>query len=276
MLNVFLPGRLGDLSRAVLIGSVPPVTIATGLSTTGVDRLLDLIFVVALLPFALAAVDTLPEWMRNGALTTGVAAIVGIIILIVAANQRPLARRVSTAVFSRISFLDTQTWVRRIDDLLKGLDALSHPKDGLILIVLTIVVWLPIIAAYYMALTAVGLDVTWPMAIFVFCAAAFSVALPSSPGQIGVFHTAIIAAITLMGLPNSEAGSFAFAYHGLNMIIMPIVMGVIGLAATGSTLQNVWHTTQSYLRRQKTVEGCAADDRRSPGARAGIRTRARC
>jgi uncharacterized protein (TIRG00374 family) len=183
-----------------------------------------------------------------------VAAIVGIIILIVAANQRPLARRVSTAVFSRISFLDTQTWVRRIDDLLKGLDALSHPKDGLILIVLTIVVWLPIIAAYYMALTAVGLDVTWPMAIFVFCAAAFSVALPSSPGQIGVFHTAIIAAITLMGLPNSEAGSFAFAYHGLNMIIMPIVMGVIGLAATGSTLQNVWHTTQSYLRRQKTVE----------------------
>lgn len=254
MLNVFLPARLGDLTRAVLIGSIPPVTIAIGLSTTVVDRLLDMIFVVAILPFALAAVETLPDWMRDGAKVTGIAAIIGIIILIIAANQRPLAKRIATAVFSRLSFFNTETWVRRVDDLLKGLDALSRPKDGLILIILTILVWIPIITAYVIALTAVGLEVSLPMAIFVFCAAAFSVALPSSPGQIGVFHSAVIAAIVLMGLPEAKAGSFAFAYHGLNMIIMPTLLGLIGLAATGATLQNVWQTTQTYLRRQKTAE----------------------
>jgi len=213
-----------------------------------------MIFVVAILPFALAAVDTLPDWMRDGARVTGVMAVLGILLLIVAANQRPLAARISTAVFNRIPFLDTDAWVRRVDDFLKGLDVLTRTKDGLALAIMTVLVWLPIIGAYYVSLTAVGLEITWPMAIFVFCAAAFSVALPSSPGQIGVYHLAVIAALTLMGQPEGPATSFAFAYHGLNMIIMPTILGLIGLAATGATLQNVWQTTQSYLRRQKPAE----------------------
>lgn len=258
MLNVFLPARLGDLTRAVLIGSNPPVTISMGLSTTVVDRLVDMIFVVAILPFALAAVDTLPDWMRDGARATGIIAILGIFVLIIAANQRPLISRLVTAVLNRINLgqrqINPQPWVRRADDFLKGLDVLTRPKDGIVLVVLTILVWLPIISAYYISLTAVGLDVTWPMAIFVFCAAAFSVALPSSPGQVGVYHLAVIAALTLIGQPEGPATSFAFAYHGLNMIIMPTILGLVGLAATGATLQNVWHTTQSYLRRQKSAE----------------------
>ncbi|MCP4363222.1 MAG: flippase-like domain-containing protein, partial [Chloroflexi bacterium] len=130
MLNMYLPARLGDFTRAVLVGSVPPVTIATGLSTMLVGRIIDMMFMVAILPFSLVAVPTLPEQLRAAALGTGVLALVAIIILILAANMRPLAGRIATAVFNRISFMDTQTWVRRIDDLLKGLDSLTRLKDG--------------------------------------------------------------------------------------------------------------------------------------------------
>jgi len=45
MLNNFLPFRLGDVARAVLIGSVPPITISQGLSTMVVERVFDLLFI---------------------------------------------------------------------------------------------------------------------------------------------------------------------------------------------------------------------------------------
>ncbi len=258
MLNAFLPARLGDFARAVLIGSIPPVTIATGLSTTVVDRLIDMVFVVAVLPFTLATVVALPDWMETGARATGIVAIAGIVVLIIAANQRPFVERVATAVLNRIPFMNTASWVRRVDDLLKGLDALSSPKDSLILILLTLLVWLPIIFAYYIGMTAVGLDVTWVMAVFVFAAAALSVALPSSPGQIGVYHAGVIAALTLLGQPEAGAASFAFSYHALNMILIPIILGVIGLAATGSTIKTVVHNTQAFMKRNKTVDSPAS------------------
>ena len=50
MLTYLLPFRLGDLARAVLIGNVPPVTLPQGLSTMVVERVLDLLFIVTLLP----------------------------------------------------------------------------------------------------------------------------------------------------------------------------------------------------------------------------------
>ena len=249
-LNAFLPARLGDFARAVLVGSIPPVTIATGLSTTVVDRLVDMVFVVAVLPFTLASVAELPDWMEAGARATGVVAIAGIVVLIIAANQRPFVERIATAALNRIPFMDTASWTRRVDDLLKGLDALSSPKEGLILILLTILVWLPIIFAYYMGMTAVGLDVTWVTAVFVFAAAALSVALPSSPGQIGVYHAGVIAALTLLGQPEPAAASFAFSYHALNMILIPTILGVTGLAATGSTFKTVIENTQAFMRQK--------------------------
>ncbi len=250
MLNAFLPARLGDFARAVLVGSIPPVTIATGLSTTVVDRLVDMVFVVAALPFTLASVAELPDWMEAGARATGIAAVAGIVVLIIAANQRPFVERIATAALNRIPFMDTAGWTRRVDDLLKGLDALSSPKDGLILILLTLLVWLPIIFAYYIGMTAVGLNATWVTAVFVFAAAALSVALPSSPGQIGVYHAGVIAALTLLGQPEPAAASFAFSYHALNMILIPAILGVIGLTATGSTFKTVVHNTQAFIKQK--------------------------
>lgn len=105
MFNMVLPFRLGDVARAVLIGSVPPITLARGLSTMVVERILDMMFIVALLPFTLVEVASLPVWMQDGARASGFVAVAAIGMLILAANQRKLANRWGTAVLNRISFL---------------------------------------------------------------------------------------------------------------------------------------------------------------------------
>lgn len=253
MLSMLLPFRLGDVARAVLIGNVPPVTISRGLSTMVVERLLDMLFFVTLLPFTLAAVDTLPDWMQSFARLSGFIAIAAIVVLIIAANQRARVGRFVTAVFNRIPFLDTIAWTRRVDDLLAGLNTLTRPRDGLTLILLSILVWLPILLAYYAGLRAVGLHPTAAMTGFTVAAAAFSVAAPSSPGQVGVFHAGVIAALQLLGQPEVAAASFAFGYHALNMLTM-IGLGLIGLAATGEAMGNVIRSTQKFMRKKEGNE----------------------
>jgi uncharacterized protein (TIRG00374 family) len=248
-LSTILPLRIGDVARAVLIGSVPPITISRGISTMVVERLLDMLFIITLLPFTLAGVEQMPDWMRTGARGMGLIAIAGILILIIAANQRERAVRLAEIVLGYIPFLNTAAWTERVDSFLAGLDSLTRPKDAAILLLLTIATWTPIILAYYAMLLAVNLQPNLLMAAFVVCAAALSVALPSSPGQIGVFHAGVIAALQVWGQPEAQSASFAFIYHILNTAIM-IGFGIIGIIATGSTFRQVVDSTRSIRSRE--------------------------
>jgi uncharacterized protein (TIRG00374 family) len=249
LISTVLPLRLGDIARAVLIGNVPPITISRGISTMVVERVLDMLFIVTLLPFTLAGVEVLPDWMRVGARASGIAAIAAITILILAANKRVLAVRIVYRILDYVPFMNTQAWVARAENFLSGLDSLTHLKDGVVLLTLTIATWIPIILAYYATMLAVNLQPSLLMAAFVVCAAAFSVALPSSPSQIGVFHAGVIAALQVWGQPEAASASFAFIYHALNSMIL-IVLGIIGIVGTGSTFRHVVTSTQAFLNRE--------------------------
>ena len=253
LISTVLPFRLGDIARAVLIGNVPPVTISRGISTMVVERVLDMLFIVTLLPFTLAGIEYLPDWMRLGARASGVAAIAAISILIIAANQRALAVRIVARILDQLPFLNTQAWSNRTDNFLAGLDSLTRFKDGAILLALTLATWIPIILAYYATMLAVNLQPSLVMAAFVVCAAALSVALPSSPGQIGVFHAGVIAALQVWGQPEAASASFAFIYHALNSITL-IVLGIIGIVGTGSTFRHVVASTRDFLNREEANE----------------------
>ena len=251
MLTQLLPFRLGDVARAILIGNVPPITIAQGISTMVVERLLDMLFIVVLLPFTLSGITTLPDWMRSFAVFSGFAAIGGIVVLVIAANQRERATRLADGVLARLlPFLDRAAWVRRFDELLIGLKSLTTLRDGLILTILSILIWVPILVAYFFTMRAVGLNPTWVMAGFVVCAAAFSVAVPSTPGQAGPFHFAVITALQLYGQPAAPSAAFAFLYHVLNIVMM-LIFGVIGILGTGVTFRHVLDSAQSFVSRQR-------------------------
>lgn len=253
LISTVLPLRLGDVARAVLIGSVPPITISRGVSTMVVERVLDMLFIVTLLPFTLASIAYLPEWMRLGARVSGVMAITAIVVLIVAANRRDWAVRFVKRVLGFIPFLNGDVWARRIESFLAGLNKLTRLKDGALLLLMTILTWAPIIFAYYTTMLAANLEPTIIMASFVVCAAALSVALPSSPGQIGVFHAGVIAALQVWAQPDAPSASFAFLYHALNSAVL-IVMGLIGILGTGSTFRQVVQSTQNFLRRKEPAK----------------------
>ncbi len=248
MLTNILPFRLGDVARAVLIGNIPPITISLGLSTMVVERVFDLLFFVILFPFTLAAVGELPSEIEFAFRLTGVLALVVVLALIGAANKRDFALRIATTILNRIPFLNNEIWLRRLDDLLRGLEVLTHPKDGILLVLLSIMVWIPIILGYFLGLRAVNLDPTFIEAAFVVCISAFSVTAPSSPGQVGVFEASVAFAVAgLLGMPDGKAASFAFLYHGVNYVVIG-ALGVIGISRTGETFGSVMASTKALVK----------------------------
>ncbi len=254
LLTYILPFRLGDVIRAVLIGNVPPVTVAQGISTMVVERVLDLLFVVVLLPLTLTSLDTIPDVIRNAAYVFAIFAFAAILVLVLAANRRSQAHRLATWVLDRVPFLENEVWLRRFDQLLTGLDSLTRLKDGVTLLALSVLVWGPIIWAYYMGMRAVQLQPTLAMAGFVVCAAALSISAPSSPGQVGVFHAGVIFAMTqVLRLPQGASASFAFLYHALNLVTVAL-FGIIGVYRIGTTLSNVIETGRALMRRNRKQE----------------------
>ena len=252
MLNQLAPLRMGDASRAVLVGSEPGISIGQGLSTMVVERLLDMLVVVTLLPFTLSQIPSLPEQVQKGALISGVLGIVGIVIMIVAANIRPIISRLLTQIFDRIPALDTKTWVGNIDQLLEGLVTLTHWRSGLILGILSILPWVAVIFSYQSAMYAMGLTPNYLQAAFVVCVTALSIAAPSSPGQVGIFEAAAILSVTLLYGEEAKAmgTSFAFVYHLFNILLM-VLLGLIGLWQLQSSFGKVLKEARHYLDRAK-------------------------
>ena len=232
MLTQILPFRLGDVARAVLVGKTPRVTVAQGMSTMMVERVLDMLLIVILLPLTLSEAQTIPVWMQQGAKVTSLLAGTALVGFVVMARRwseiRGLleARQFAHAVPPRF-----HTWLTQADNLMSGLAALTRWRSALFLLFLTALAWIPIILAYYTAMIAVHLPPDFAIAAFITCAGALSVAAPSSPGQIGVFHFGVMSALALVGQPSAPSASLAILYHATNFVMM-ILLGVLALLAT--------------------------------------------
>ena len=249
MLTQLLPFRVGDAARAVLIGQSTPASTSQGFSTMVVERLLDMLLMVFLLPLVVTQVTAVPDWLQSTARLSGVLAGLGMLALVILAGKRPLARQFATKFLNLLPIRNQSTWLDRLDDLLAGLNVLTHWRTGLTLAGLSVLTWAPIILAYVQIMQAVHLQPTATMAVFVMVAGAFSVAAPSSPGQIGVFHAGVTTAMALLGQPAAPSASLAVLYHAVNFGVM-ILLGTISLIFINVDLGRILAASRSLATKQ--------------------------
>jgi len=210
MLTALLPFRLGDLIRAYLIGKEKPLNFMQGASSMVLERILDLLVIVIFFPFAINGLTELPNSVRLAANVAGAAAVVGVVVLVLMANMPARVRKLATVILDFIPLMDTGVWLERLDGILAGLDALKSIKSTIYLLLISFVIWLPIIYSYWIIMRSVGIPATLSIAMYTVCIAAFGVAIPSSPGQIGVFEAAVsLALVSIVGQSiSSTAASF--------------------------------------------------------------------
>ncbi|MGH7530204.1 MAG: lysylphosphatidylglycerol synthase transmembrane domain-containing protein [Gemmatimonadales bacterium] len=232
MANNLLPARAGEVARAYVIHRQEPVRFTTALGSVGVERVFDGLVVLALMALAIAA-PSFPAATRVGGrslatLATGAAVLFGgllLVALVVVHRPAPWV-----ALLGRLS----RRLARWAEGIIAGLTVLKHPARFGAVVGWTFLQWLVNAAAFAVCFRAFGLDVPLEAALLVQGIIGFGVAVPSTPGFVGVFEAATRITLAIYGVDATLAVSFALTYHVTTFV--PI------------TLLGLWSLSRLHLR----------------------------
>jgi len=245
LLNNLFPFRVGELGRAYLLGR-------TGLgfwrvfSTILVERAFDLLLAVGLLLGSLPFVVEIPGAQRLAGLVSAIV-LVGLVVLFF------LARKQAQVLdwFEKLG----KRWPRlvafgreKIRSFLSGLSALADPRRFIEAFGWMALSWLMAVFVHFLVLKAFVPEAQVLWAAFALGVAALGVAIPSSPGNIGIYEAAFVYALSFFDVPLPQALAFALTSHGMFYLVTG-VLGAYGLSQEGESILNLFQA----IRRRPTT-----------------------
>lgn len=232
MANNLLPARAGEVARAYVARHQLPVRFTTALASIGVERVFDALVMLALMALAIAA-PSFPTRSDVGGrsisgLATGAAALFGgLLLLALVVVHRPAPWLALLARMSR----RLAHWA---EGIIAGLAVLKHPGRFGAVVGWSLVLWLVNAAAFAVCFRAFGLTIPLEAALLLQGIIGFGVAVPSTPGFVGVFEAATRVTLAIYGVDATLAVSYALTYHLTTFL--PI------------TLLGLWSLSRLHLR----------------------------
>ncbi|MCL4252301.1 MAG: YbhN family protein [Anaerolineae bacterium] len=240
LVNGVLPLRIGEVARIFLANRAdPPVPMMKTAVTVVVERLLDLLAVVILVAFALAAGD-IPPVLRSAGVVMGIISLVGFLSLIFLSRQRDLAHRLVNGVVAVIPPLKRIHPTSLLDHLLDGLAPLSRGRTLITAFFWTGMSWFFSVVAGYVLMYTFYDTPSWSVTCLYIAAAAFAIAVPATIGSLGLYEASILIALDSMGYgdPATIAIAFAVIVHAVNVFVHSVT-GVIGFIHEGVSLEQL-------------------------------------
>lgn len=238
LVNGVLPLRIGEVARVYLATqATPPVPALQTASTIIVERLLDLLSVSLMVVLALG-LGPVPQEMRGYAIVSGVIVFGGFLALILLAARRDWVHQlVMKVIGSRVEPHLAERLTGWLDHFLDGLQPLTRPSTLVEALVWTALGWGASACAGYVLMLTFFDQASVPATLLYIAAAAFVIAVPAMPGNVGPYEGAIMVAISALGFgePVERALAFAVLVHGLNLVVHSAT-GVIGFIQEGTTL----------------------------------------
>ncbi|MBA3533501.1 MAG: flippase-like domain-containing protein [Ardenticatenales bacterium] len=222
MLNTLLPIRVGDLTRAHLIGSRGPGRSFT-MGTIILEKASDLLC-YALLFLLLLLWIPLPSWVQ--------AQLPSMFLLSFAV----LACLLLALYFggNRVGLQAAERWLpaslraageQGLRGALSSLDILRRRDDTLKIALWSSLIWMMAILTNYFVLQSLHLDGSPVSALFVLLVLQLGITIPSVPGTIGIFEYLCVLTLALFAVESSAALSFGILLHAL--VLLPTLIGLI-------------------------------------------------
>jgi hypothetical protein len=251
--------RAGELLRPWLVSRRHPIPTSAGFATIILERLVDLITVLALfalylfvLPPPVAQVEgRLTDLIELGGAATGVGALALLAFLlalhanaerVVGAAQRLLAR--------------APRWLaeplgRVLHAFSEGLAVLRAPAPHLAKIAAqSLVIWLLIALGFHLNHQAFGIDLPFHATFLLIAFLVVGVAIPT-PGMVGGFHAFYLIALSqVFGVDKTTAAAAGIAAHALTNLPI-LVFGLALLGREGLSLGRVAAVTRDEHNLQE-------------------------
>ncbi|MBC7965564.1 MAG: flippase-like domain-containing protein [Fuerstia sp.] len=241
--NNLLPAHLGEFIRVFVVRKKYGVPASTVLSTVILERIFDVLAILALFSVGLAFTDDLPDKYRNGALVLGAlagAVVVAVVVYLI--WTEPFIRLVTWSL-SLLQFLPAKLSTGLVEMLRKGGDGLIALKSGkavLLIVVTSLLQWLLNGLIAYVALRAFHIDVTPATGLIVTGVTAFGVTIPSTPGYFGVIQMCFQVSMNAQQVkPDPSLVLGASVYYQMSMYIPVTMLGLYFLHQLGLSLKDL-------------------------------------
>lgn len=245
MMNNVFPLRAGEFARAfALTREVPAIALTTALGSLAVDRIFDVLVVLAMMfaamldprfpPGTTVAGRTLGEMAVGGVGLVGAALAVCYVIVWRPATVVGFTGAIAARLFPK----QRDLLVGFVELGVGSLAVLKDSRRFVAVLLWTVFHWLIHALALWLGFLAVGMDVPVSAALFLQGVLAIGVALPSSPGFFGVFEVAATVGLDVYGVPKDLAVSWALGYHLLSFIPITVI-GAIYFARVGLNVGEV-------------------------------------
>jgi uncharacterized protein (TIRG00374 family) len=233
--NNVLPLRAGEILRAYAVTRLAPVRLSSAVASVAVERVFDALTVVAMLGIALLAAG-LPGDVRIAGLPVsqlaqriGLAAAVAFLLAAVVLS-RPHAFAMWCERVIPFKGL-ARRMVALLEGIRAGLSVLRSPGRLAVVVGWSIAIWLVNALSFLALFPAFGLRIDLAGAVLVQSAIVFGIAVPSSPGYVGVFEAAIVLALALYGVAQDQALAYAVTYHAATFVPITL-LGLYSLTRT--------------------------------------------
>ncbi len=242
-LNNILPLRLGELSKAYLASRDSTLTTMQSLSSVFIERILDVLTMFAFLLMVLPLVPNQGLIISAGE-TAAVIAIVSIIVLLVAAAMRERAIALARALTGWLPGTVREGLLRWGDDFLRGVSAAGGRRLA-VATFWSFVLW---VCWGLASLTVLLIFMPAPLyqAIFLTCAQALGLSIPSAPSGAGIYEGTTIAGLAVFGVSKELALAVGLTNH-IYTFIFTAILGVIGLDREGESFGHIVTAAQTVM-----------------------------
>lgn len=235
-----LPFRAGEPARALVMAERCKVPVVQVAASVVVERLLDVVAVLAILVMVL-------PWMRVPSMVLQAGQIFGatillmVIVLVLLVKFSSFAEGLLQYVCDGVGFLPGEKIITGWRQLICGLAPLTRWRVAVRSVVWSAVVWGLTVVLYWFILRAFESSASFTEAAFLQVALAFAITVPSSPGFIGVFQLAGQQALVLpFGAKYDAALALAIILTAhLLYYLFTSALGLIGLWKVGESFSNL-------------------------------------
>lgn len=229
-LNNVVPAKLGELAKAAYLRRASGGSLGQAMGMVFWERFADLHALIVMALFAAAFHG------KRLAAAPLAGVVLGLWACILALRLWPsqVRRLAGLLYFERLKVL--------AGDVLDHLAERRGVRFFAVLGVATAATWVLYCSQYYVLLWwAAGLDLTFGQVLSVFVFGALGLAVPSSPGGVGVYEAVMVAVLTGMGVDKEQALAAGLVFHAI--YYLPVTAYALGLLArSGLSLERIRST----------------------------------
>lgn len=227
--NNVLPAHLGEFYRVLVFSRRHRLRYTSVLSTVVLERVFDILAIVAFLACGLFFVQGLGPSVRQSALVFGAAAtaiVVGAVAFVTWTGPfvRVFEWGLSFFVFVPAAF--REKICRLLETAAAGLTSLHNPALVVGIVITSLAQWAINGWLIHLSLASFGIHVSLWVSCIVLGVVAFGVTIPSSPGYFGVIQFCFMSVLTVLGVDDRAAILGASIFFQMAQYIPVTLLGM--------------------------------------------------